>query len=44
LSTTEQLAGAALAGPNSRNLLSKLFPEIDVSNEAIPFMGYKEAD
>ena len=44
MSTTEQWAGAALAGPNSRNLLSKIFPEIDVSNEAIPFMGYKEAD
>jgi len=44
LSTTEQWAGIALAGPNSRNLLSKLFPENDVSNEAIPFMGYKEAD
>jgi len=44
LSTTEQWAGAALAGPNSRNLLSKLFPDIDVSNEGIPFMGYKEAD
>jgi len=44
LSTTEQWAGAALAGPNSRNLLGKLFPEIDVSNEGIPFMGYKEAD
>jgi len=44
LSTTEQWAGAALAGPNSRNLLKKLFSEIDVSNEAIPFMGYKEAD
>ncbi len=44
LSTTEQWAGAALAGPNSRNLLSKLFPDIDVSNEAIPFMGYKEAN
>ncbi len=44
LSTTEQWAGAALAGPNSRNLLGKLFPEIDVSNDGIPFMGYKEAD
>ena len=44
LSTTEQWAGAALAGPNSRNLLEKIFPEIDVSNEALPFMGYKEAD
>ena len=44
LSTTEQWAGVALAGPNSRNLLAKLFPEIDVSNESIPFMGYKVAD
>jgi len=44
LSTTEQWAGAALAGPDSRNLLNKLFPGINVSNEAIPFMGYKEAD
>ena len=44
LSTTEQWAGAALAGPNSRNLMEKIFPEIDVSNEALPFMGYKEAD
>jgi len=44
LSTTEQWAGAALAGPNSRNLLGKLFPEIDVSNESLPFMGFKEGD
>ena len=43
LSTTEQWAGVAIAGPNSRNLLDKLFPNIDVSNEALPFMGYKEA-
>jgi len=44
LSTTEQWAGVALAGPNSRNLLSKLFPETDVSDKAIPFMGFKEGD
>ncbi len=44
LSTTEQWAGAALAGPNSRNLLTKIFPDIDVSNEALPFMGFKEAN
>ena len=44
LSTTEQWAGAALAGPNSRNLLGKLFPEMDVSNEGLPFMGYKEGN
>ncbi len=44
LSTTEQWAGAAVAGPNSRNLLEKLFPDTDVSNDSIPFMGYKESD
>ena len=44
LSTTEQWAGVALAGPNSRNLLEKLFPDTDVSNESIPFMGFKEGD
>ena len=42
LSTTEQWAGAALAGPKSRAMLAKLFPDLDVSNEALPFMGYIE--
>ncbi len=40
VSTTEQWAGAAIAGPKSRNVLQKLFPNIDVSNEGLPFMGY----
>ena len=44
LSTTEQWAGAALAGPKSREVLAKLFPDIDVSNEALPFMGYTEGN
>jgi len=44
VSVTEQWAGAAIAGPNSRNLLKKLFPEIDVSNEGLPFMGYVEGN
>ncbi len=44
ISTTEQWAGAALAGPNSRELLNKLFPDLDVSNENFPFMGFKEAE
>ena len=44
ISTTEQWAGAALAGPKSRDVLAKLFPNIDVSNEALPFMGYSEGD
>jgi sarcosine oxidase subunit alpha len=42
VSTTEQWAGASVAGPKSRLLLSKIFPEEDLSNEALPFMGYKE--
>ena len=44
VSTTEQWAGAAIAGPKSRELLSKLFPNKDISNEGLPFMGYMEAD
>ena len=43
VSTTEQWAGAAIAGPNSRSLLQKLFPDLDVSNEGLPFMGYVES-
>ena len=44
VSTTEQWAGAALAGPKSREVLSKLFPNINVSKETLPFMGYTEAE
>ena len=44
VSTTEQWAGAAIAGPQSRNVLQKLFPDTDVSNEGLPFMGYLEAN
>ena len=44
VSTTEQWAGAALAGPKSRDVLAKLFPNINVSNESLPFMGYVEGD
>ncbi len=44
VSTTEQWAGAAIAGPKSRNLLQKLFPKIDVSKEGLPFMGYIEGE
>ena len=41
VSTTEQWAGAAIAGPKSRELLQKLFPDLEVSNDGLPFMGYK---
>ena len=44
VSSTEQWAGAAIAGPRSRDLLQKLFPKLDVSNEGLPFMGYMEGE
>ncbi len=44
VSSTEQWAGAAIAGPKSREVLQKLFPDLDVSNEGLPFMGYMEGN
>ncbi len=38
-SVTENWAQIAVAGPQSRALLQKLLPEIDLSNAAFPFMG-----
>ncbi len=42
-SVTDQWAGIALAGPDSRNVLERVVDDTDVSNEALPFMGYLEA-
>ena len=40
ISTTEQWAQYAVAGPNSRKLLQKIVdPEFDISNEEFPYMG-----
>ncbi len=44
VSSTEQWAGAAIAGPKSREVLKKLFPDLDVSNDGLPFMGYVEGN
>ena len=44
VSTTEQWAGAAIAGPKSREVLQKLFPNLKVSNTELPFMGYLEGN
>jgi methylglutamate dehydrogenase subunit C len=38
-SVTEQWATYAVAGPRSRELLQRAFPETDLSNEALPYMG-----
>ena len=42
VSVTEQWTGIAVAGPKSRLLIKKLFPNEDLSAVALPFMGYKE--
>ena len=40
ISTTEQWAQYAVAGPNARKLLRKIVdPEFDISNEAFPYMA-----
>ena len=42
-SVTDQWAGAAVAGPKSRDVLAAACDGADVSDEALPFMGYKAA-
>ena len=43
ISTTESWAQFAIAGPNSRKLLSKVVDkEFDISNDSFPFMAFKE--
>ena len=42
ISTTDGWAQFAVAGPNSRALLSKVVDDLDLSNEAFPFMGCAE--
>ncbi len=41
-SVTEQWATIAVVGPRAREVLAPLAPEIDVSNEAFPFMSYRD--
>ena len=38
-SISDQWAGMAVAGPNSRNTLEKVIKDIDFSEEGLPFMG-----
>jgi len=42
ISVTEEWAAMALAGPHSRRVLEKLTDDIDVSNEACPFMAFRD--
>ena len=38
----EQWAGLAIAGPHARDVLAAVAPELDVSPEALPFLGFRE--
>lgn len=40
-SVTDQWGGVAVAGPNARKLLADCVADIDMSNEAFPFMGVR---
>ena len=41
-SVTEQWAGMAVSGPNARKVLETALDDIDMSNEAFPFMGVRK--
>jgi sarcosine oxidase subunit alpha len=41
-SVTEQWTTVAVVGPQSRQVVGRLAPELDVSNDAFPFMTYRE--
>jgi len=41
-SVTEQFATLQLAGPNARDLLSEFTSDIDLDNEAFPFMSWRD--
>ena len=38
-SLTDEWGGMALSGPNSRRALQLAFPDVDVTTEALPYMG-----
>jgi len=42
ISVTDDWAGIAVAGPDSRRLLERVCTEVDVGGEATPFMAYRE--
>lgn len=41
-SVTEQWSTVAVVGPRSREVIGKIFPDLDVSQEAFPFMAFRE--
>lgn len=43
-SVTEQLATFPLVGPRSRDVLAAVAPDLDVSNDAFPFMTWRDTE
>jgi sarcosine oxidase subunit alpha len=41
-SVTEQWSTIAVVGPQSRDVIARVAPDVDVSNEAFPFMTFQE--
>jgi methylglutamate dehydrogenase subunit C len=41
-SLTDEWGGMAVSGPRSREVLQLAFPDVDLSNEALPYMGVKD--
>lgn len=41
-SLTDEWAGMAVSGPKAREALQLAFPDVDVSNEGLPYMGCKD--
>lgn len=41
-SVTDQWAGASVAGPQARGLLQSVLSDVDLANDAFPFMGVRE--
>ena len=42
-SVTDHYATASVCGPNSKKILNKLIPDLDLSDEKFPHMSFKEA-
>ncbi len=43
-SVTEQWATFPVVGPRSRDVIGAVFPEVDVSKEAFPFMAWRDTE
>ncbi|MDW6023459.1 sarcosine oxidase subunit alpha family protein [Mesorhizobium sp. BAC0120] len=43
-SVTDEWAAMSVAGPRSREILAAAFPDLDVSNDALPHMGLSESE